>query len=175
MNLRPWRPGFVLLACAFAGVLTTACGKKETGSQPAAGGNPASPAAAAQDTAPPPAEGQPVIARPTDIDWILVRLGDQTVRPNGRKQMQLRLVSGDKEAQGKATCNTFRSRFELDEAGLRFGPLAVTRMACPNLEIEKRYLEAIQKTSRWSIEGDRLFLSDASGKPIAEFAQKSGD
>jgi heat shock protein HslJ len=170
MNVSPWRAGALLLAF----LLASACGKKETGSVPA-GGAPAAPVSASQDAAAPPAEGQPAIAGPADIDWILVRLGDQTVRPNGRKQMQLRLLAGDKEAHGQATCNTFRSRFELDAAGLRFGPLAVTRMACPGLEIEKRYLEAIQQTSRWSIQGDRLLLSDASGKPVAEFAQKSGD
>jgi len=166
MRLRHGRLAFLFAAC----VLATACGKKDTGSTPGGG----APAAASRDAASPTGEGQ-AITRPTDIAWILVRLGDQPVRPNGRKLMQLRLVSGDKEAQGQATCNTFRARFELDEAGLRFGPLAVTRMACPDLEIEKRYLEAIQQTSRWSIEGDRLLLSDASGKPVAEFAQKSGD
>src|SRR5262249_44310152 len=106
----------------------------------------------------------------TDVDWILLRLGDETVRPNGRKQMQLRLVSEDKTAHGEAFCNRFQSRFELDEAGLRFGPLAVTRMACPGLDVEKRFFTAIQATSRWSMVGGSLTLSDASGKKVAEFA-----
>jgi heat shock protein HslJ len=152
----PWRLGLGLLACV---LLAIACGKKE----------------ASQDAPPPPGDSPAAIVRPTDIDWILVRLGDETVKQNGLKQMQLRLASMDKEAQGQSTCNTFRSRYELDEAGLRFGPLAVTRMACPKLDIEKRYLDAIQATSRWSFEGDRLILSDASGKPVAEFARRTTD
>lgn len=166
------RLGWGVAACV---LFTLACGKKETGAQPPAAGVPPSPAAATQDAAPPPGDNPPAVSRPTDIEWILVRLGDKTITPNGLKQVKLHLVSGDKEARGDASCNTFRSRYELDEAGLRFGPLQVTHLACPTLPNEKRFLEAIQATSRWAIEGDRLILSDASGKPVAEFSKRLSD
>jgi heat shock protein HslJ len=156
----PCRRGFLLLVC----VAAIACGRKAT---------PPPGSAAAPDAVPPPTATQAASTGPTGIDWILIRLGDETIQPS-RKQMLLRL-SGDKEAQGVAICNTYRSRFELDEAGLRFGPLDVTKKPCPKigLQREKVLLDAIQATSRWAIQGDRLILSDASGKPLAEFARRT--
>ena len=42
-----------------------------------------------------------------------------------------------------------------------------TKMACPAMELERRFLEALQSTARWRIASGALELLDASGKPLA--------
>ncbi|HET8948286.1 MAG TPA: META domain-containing protein, partial [Candidatus Polarisedimenticolia bacterium] len=105
-------------------------------------------------------------------DWILTSIGGVAVQPGPPgKQAGLRLDPKTSEATGLAVCNQFRGHFELDDAGLRFGPLAATRMACKggSVDVESNYLKALQETSRWSRDGEVLTLSDAAGKPLLEF------
>jgi heat shock protein HslJ len=117
-------------------------------------------------------------ATPANIDWLLTRVEGVAI-PSGPPGAQagLRLDAKTAEASGKAVCNQFRGHFEMDEAGLRFGPLATTRMACKggSQDLEGKYLKALQQTSRWSRQGDTLTLSDAAGKPLLEFNAKAGD
>jgi len=51
---------------------------------------------------------------------------------------------------GRSGCNRFSGGYTLTGEGLSFGPLRVTRMACPEpqMETEQRFLDLIQKVSR---------------------------
>lgn len=115
---------------------------------------------------------------PLGVQWLLVRLdgAEVPIGPRGA-QARMRLDRGTFEAEGVAVCNQFKGRFELDQAGLRFGPLATTRKACRGeaMNVETKYLKALQDTSRWSMTGDRLILSDAGGRELLEFTARAGD
>jgi heat shock protein HslJ len=121
-----------------------------------------------------PAGGGP--SSPVGVQWLLMTIEGTEVGPGGTKA-RLRLDRSTSEAQGYAVCNEFKGRFDLDEAGLRFGPIATTRKACRGaaMDLEAKYLKALQDTSRWSMNGERLTLSDAGGKPLLEFVARAGD
>ena len=69
---------------------------------------------------------------------------------------------------GNAGCNSLRGSFELSgENAMKFSPLMTTKMACPDLNIETSFLDALGKVDNWIIIGDQLLLSD--GKiPLAK-------
>jgi heat shock protein HslJ len=150
-------------------------------------------------SAAPTAESAP--SNPVGVDWLLLKINGNAVpsAPLGGGARRGRggapagatgppsapggppprppLDGATSEASGLATCNQFKGHFELDAAGLRFGPVATTRKACrgPSMEREQEYLKALQDTSRWAMTDDRLVLSDAAGHPLLEFAAQAGD
>ena len=70
---------------------------------------------------------------------------------------------------GRAFCNRFSGRVETSGSSIRFGPLAVTKMACGQSanERESRFLQAIQKAERYALEGKTLQLYFAgSDRPL---------
>lgn len=125
----------------------------------------------------PSAAGSP--SRPTGVQWLLFKIHGAELPPGGLGSNAGRLVLNPaaSEAEGVAVCNQFKGSFDLDEAGLRFGPIATTRKACRGgaMELETKFLKGLQDTSRWSMEGERLVLSDAGGRPLLEFLALAGD
>jgi heat shock protein HslJ len=170
----------LVLSCVVAALLFASCkakGTPPTGEHP--GAVQAPPDSSFGEKLPAGAEpSSPAAATPAGVDWLLASVEGKAFPPGpAGAQADLRLDPKTSEASGRAVCNQFRGHFELDEAGLRFGPLATTRMACKggSLEQESRYLKALQQTSRWSRNGETLTLSDAAGKPLLEFVEKAGD
>jgi imidazolonepropionase-like amidohydrolase/heat shock protein HslJ len=105
----------------------------------------------------------------TDGGWRLVSLGGENVKADtGGRPIELRFTD-DGKVQGSAGCNRVSGAYTLAGESLRFGPLATTKMACPAMELERRFLEALQSTARWRIASGALELSDASGRPLARF------
>jgi heat shock protein HslJ len=66
---------------------------------------------------------------------------------------------------GSSGCNRYRGTFRSDGHAILIGPLATTRMACPEplMEQEARYLAALGRASRHAIDGDTLELRDDAG------------
>lgn len=80
-------------------------------------------------------------------------------------------------AEGEAACNRFAGPFEL--AGgrqLRLGPLMSTRMACPDLAVESRFMKALNDTRHYRINANMLSLFgvDTLGTPLARLATVGG-
>jgi heat shock protein HslJ len=70
---------------------------------------------------------------------------------------------------GRAFCNRFSGKAEIAGASIRFGPLAVTKMACGQSanERESRFLQALQKAERYGLEGRALLIYVAgSDRPL---------
>jgi heat shock protein HslJ len=81
----------------------------------------------------------------------------------------LRLDSG--RASGNASCNRFSGSYQLMRGGerLRFGPLAVTRMACAPaiMDQERRYLAIVEFARSYDFYGDgSLSLIAPDGRAI---------
>ena len=170
----PMSIGIACLAMALAG-----CGRspKPPESQPReVNAPPDSSFGEKPPSAAPPSEEGP--SNPVGVTWLLLNLHGNALPPAPQgAQARLHLDGATSEAAGFAMCNQFKGHFELDAAGLRFGPLATTRKACrgPAMEREQEYLKALQDTSRWTLNGGRLVLSDAAGHPLLEFAAQAGD
>jgi heat shock protein HslJ len=71
----------------------------------------------------------------------------------------------DQRVAGSAGCNRFSGTYTMEGESLSFGPLATTRMACPEpiMEQERAFLAALESTTQFTQTGDRLTLRDADG------------
>ena len=87
-------------------------------------------------------QGQPSDSASIALDgssWILRQMRGQDISSD---QSATLLFSGD-QVQGNATCNRFTGSYTVAGSALSFGPLASTRMACPEMGLETAYLAAL--------------------------------
>lgn len=102
-------------------------------------------------------------------EWQLARLnGKEITTPIPERRPSLRLDRGEGNASGAAGCNLFSGNYQLEGQSLRFGPLASTKMYCEGaMEIEREYLDALEKTRGWRVEAGQLLLLDRNQRTIA--------
>ena len=72
---------------------------------------------------------------------------------------------------GSDGCNRITGTYELKGDAVTFGQMAGTQMACIDAaaDVERAFREALKSTTRLTVAGDRLELSDAAGKRVAAF------
>lgn len=76
------------------------------------------------------------------------------------------------EVSGQAGCNSFSGPVSWGNPNrLSFGDIVSTLRACPHLEKEKQYFEALEKTDSYHLEGDTLQLFRARMAPLAKFVR----
>ena len=103
-----------------------------------------------------------------DRTWNLIQLGDMPVNaPKDRPGTHLVLMSKDKRVAGSGGCNRIMGGYTLDGAALKFSKMASTMMMCEeSMDIEQRFLKALDQVSGWSLDADVLTLKDASGQAL---------
>ena len=104
--------------------------------------------------------------------WQLVELNGQPVQtPPGREGVFLELDSAQSRVTGNASCNRFSGGYELTAGDrLRFAPnLLSTMMACPELERERAFLDALARVDNYTIGEGMLSLNRARMAPLARF------
>jgi heat shock protein HslJ len=75
--------------------------------------------------------------------------------------------------QGFAGCNRLIDSYELKGENLKFWRMASTRMACQNgMELETSFMQALESTAKWKIEGEHLELNDLNGALVARFESR---
>jgi putative lipoprotein len=97
-------------------------------------------------------------------EWTLVTLSGQPAGSgNGGKPATLTLTTPDDRVSGFAGCNRLAGTYQAAGDSLKFGPLILTRMACPSgMDLEQHFAAALDSTRRYRIEDRRLdLLSDA--------------
>ncbi len=75
----------------------------------------------------------------------------------------------DGRMSGHTSCNTMTGAYTLDGASIRIGPIATTKMACPQLqrEQEDRILTALELAATARVRPDGLLeLRDAEGRGL---------
>jgi copper homeostasis protein (lipoprotein) len=104
--------------------------------------------------------------------WQLVELDGQPVQPpQGREGAFLELDGAQARVTGNASCNRFFGTYDLTANNrLEFAPnLASTRMACPELERERAFLDALGRVDNYAIADGVLSLNRARMAPLARF------
>ena len=97
--------------------------------------------------------------------WRLAELGGKPA-PLGQdgKAATLEFMAEGKRAAGFAGCNRMTGPYELHGDSLRLGPFALTRMACmKGMDLEKQYVETLQRTRAYRQTAAKLELLDSSG------------
>jgi heat shock protein HslJ len=67
---------------------------------------------------------------------------------------------------GQAPCNRYSAAQPLALPGFAAGPVAATRMACPDLAAEGAYFAALEAMTRAEIGDEALVLSNAAGRSM---------
>ena len=92
--------------------------------------------------------------------WLLVELNGQPLAPGG-DPLTLQFAVDEQRVSGYGGCNEFSGPYTQNGASLRFGPLLSTRRACADPALnaqETAYFEALESTTRHSVEGGQLVL-----------------
>lgn len=77
--------------------------------------------------------------------------------PNGVPTLDLQLKQG--KVFGQAGCNRMNGTITAGDGSLTFGPLASTKMACPAMQFESKYLAALSgNTLNYELDGLKLHL-----------------
>jgi heat shock protein HslJ len=74
---------------------------------------------------------------------------------------------------GNAGCNSYHASYEASGNEISFGPVAATKMACPEAEssTEARYLQLLEGVATFEASGRSMSMSDADGTPVLQFMQ----
>lgn len=99
-----------------------------------------------------------VVASFSDLDgeWSVVELNGKKLDPADSKQLIVIDVAR-KHLSGNAGCNRMNGNIEYTDAQkniIKFPQVATTRMACPNMQAEQEFLEALNKVVRFQAEGN---------------------
>ena len=103
----------------------------------------------------------------TNTRWLLRSLGSERLQTAaGQRPPFLQFVPADEgnRVHGYSGCNQFNGGYSQGHGRLGFGNLAVTGMACPEMELEARFLHMLQAVSSFDIQAGWLILSDPGGE-----------
>lgn len=124
-----------------------------------------------QGRTPPADQTSPVI---TDQIWTLKELEGQPLDSTGLlNPPTLLLATSDSRMSGNAGCNRMAGSYTLGAGTIEFGPLAMTRMACPAMGLETRFTSALAAVRQYRIETNQLLLL-ADGRVVARFEPPPG-
>ena len=102
-----------------------------------------------------------------DTTWNLVELESEQIDHPGPRFPHMRFEAD--KVSGFDGCNNFFGNYTVTGNDLTFGPLASTRMACPDIkEIDMEINRMISATTRYRISGNRMELYDGD-KLLASF------
>lgn len=102
--------------------------------------------------------------------WVLAELGGKAVSESVGEKIPTLAFREDGTAGGSSGCNQYGTKWTLSgDAGLAFSELWSTKMFCVDVLIEGEYYEMFRKARLWRVEGGRLVLADADGRPLAVF------
>ena len=106
--------------------------------------------------------------------WRAVELAGKPAPVQDPKREAHLLFQADGRASGSDGCNRVSGTYKREGDAVTFGPMAGTRMACPDTgDSERAFGDALQRATRLTISGDRLELLDAAGQRLAVFAARA--
>lgn len=79
------------------------------------------------------------------------------------------------EVIGHGGCNRFFGSYTQNGQALSFGPLASTRMACPDMTSEYNFLETLKNTRTAEATHLKLILKDEAGETLMTLSRRDWD
>lgn len=107
----------------------------------------------------------------TGIYWKLTELIGKSVDTTvNRKEMHLVLDQESGRVKGNGGCNNLSGTFTLlDGNRIKFSQMVSTRMACPAMQDESAFLQALAKSNTYIITGNELQLTANKMAPLLKF------
>lgn len=106
--------------------------------------------------------------------WVLVAIDGVPVEDDA--DVTLTIEAGGRISGGSG-CNRYTAAATFEGTSIRVGPVAGTRMACPEplMDLEMRYLGALEGAESYAAEGDALRLLDDAGAARLAFRRAADD
>jgi len=106
----------------------------------------------------------------TETYWKLIEIRGAPVPTGNIREPHIILHQQTGRMNGSNGCNNIMGSFELQEPGrIRFGQLAATRMACPDMETEQLLSKVLEAADNFNLVSDTLVLNKARMAPLARF------
>ena len=104
-----------------------------------------------------------------NTSWKLVELNGEQNEAFAANEDSFWFSLDGKQIVGVGACNRFFGSYELsDNNGIEIGPMGMTKMFCPNIELEDGFARVLDEANGYSIDGDQLTLTK-DGEKIAVF------
>jgi heat shock protein HslJ len=107
------------------------------------------------------------------VHWALVALDGRPLQSSGERAPYLVFETNEQRVRGSGGCNRITGTYRQEGDDLTIGPLAATKMACPDMATESAFLAGLERVRHFTIAGRNLTLSDADGRPVAQLLETS--
>lgn len=104
--------------------------------------------------------------------WVLEEMKGTAVSKedfNGKDVPNMEININNNRFSGFSGCNRMTGSLFYEQDLLRFTQIASTRMACPNMDKETEFLTALQASTTYKVESNRLYLSNPSEENLLVF------
>ncbi len=104
-------------------------------------------------------------------EWKLLELDGKAIKVDTtfKKEPMLVFEKDTEKLSGNGGCNGFMGSYKLGENnGIELTLGGATMMACPNLELESQFHDALKQTKSYRIEGNTLLLDNEAKTAIAK-------
>lgn len=104
--------------------------------------------------------------------WVLEEMKGAKVSKadfNGQEVPNMEININNNRFSGFSGCNRMTGSLFYEKDLLRFSQVASTRMACPNMEKESEFLIALQASTQYKVENNRLYLFNGSEANLLTF------
>ena len=106
----------------------------------------------------------------TGTYWKLIELNGQAFKASDMGKPAFLQLAADGKMSASAGCNNMMGTYKLDgPTGISFGPVASTRMACPDMESEQAFSAMLSEVNTYAINGNQLMLAKNRMAPAARF------
>ncbi len=95
--------------------------------------------------------------------WSLRELNGKSTKKNSDVREIHFLIKADNSVKGFSGCNNFFGNSSTRNDSLEFSQMGSTLMMCKNMELEREYLQTLEKTNRYKIYGEYLYLYGDKG------------
>lgn len=103
----------------------------------------------------------------TDTKWKLVKLMGKEINDS---EAFISFSTEENKVFGHAGCNTFSGEYSVENGSqISLDKVAVTMMACPDMTVENQFMEALNTTDNFSLQGNTMTLNKAKMAPLAVF------
>lgn len=119
-----------------------------------------------------PNQSQPTF---DSIHWKLIYIGNVDINASQMKRAAhiifSPLTKGEGTFKGASGCNEMLGTYKAVDQNLSIDTkhIAMTRMACPSMDIETKFLDALAHIQHWSIEENNLELLDINDTSWLKF------
>lgn len=91
-------------------------------------------------------------------EWQLVQLGGESIEPK-EDSFTIQFLEEEHRFSGVADCNRLTAVYQInDKREIEFDQMGMTRMMCPNQAAEDRFVDMLNKVTKFDIDGTMLLF-----------------